>query len=563
MAKKLSVFQVDTEPTKEVVVVSLTKDISIQACILDLIDNSIDAARNKIYEDAGISSNPTELPESYKGYKISLTIGANKFAIEDNCGGISKNDLQEKVLRFGEQSAHNLGIGIFGVGLNRALFKLGKISTIYTDTGSEASELTLDADKYLRTKNSWLLDASIIPSSGKEETKIEISAIPTEISRFLGDKDNIEDLKNEISWKYARFIDKGLTIKVNKDPLSGREVNIRTGGPYPLESKRYTMPDGVIVDLEFGQHDQHRFTAEPDYNRERNEDITDEFGWSVYCNDRAILLSDRTWKTGWEAKFHTEFYGFVGTVRFISNKPDLLPWNTTKSDVDLNNKAYQMAIEDMRRFAEKWRRNARDAKNTKKRGGSLSPAPKPAPKTSIPSKKPKGKEIVIKPTVKPDRNQFRTVLPEDINEVHCFDKHLNLVHEAKKIDLGELGYSGLALIRMLFEISVLKFTERHNISQELKDFGLSARRKKGVTISTEEEKKFSPSLEEMIGFLEGNPTIWGANKHAYIKSSLKKLATYKPLLNGVVHNAYQQVSQPQVFQIRDESLPVLRHLIEY
>ncbi len=41
----------DTSPTKEVVVNSLTKDASVDACLFDLVDNSIDSARSVIEQE--------------------------------------------------------------------------------------------------------------------------------------------------------------------------------------------------------------------------------------------------------------------------------------------------------------------------------------------------------------------------------------------------------------------------------------------------------------------------------------------------------------------------------
>ena len=50
------------------------------------------------------------------------------------------------------------------------------------------------------------------------------------------------------------------------------------------------------------------------------------------------------------------------------------------------------------------------------------PPPKPAP------------VIKPKPVEKADHNQLRTILSKDVDEKHCNDKHLKLVHEAKELD---------------------------------------------------------------------------------------------------------------------------------
>jgi hypothetical protein len=87
MAKSGKPFKVDTRPTKLVVVDGLTRDASVQACIFDLVDNSIDAAQEEIFQGLPLSERD-EIPESYEGYEIDLTINGSELRIVDNCGGI-------------------------------------------------------------------------------------------------------------------------------------------------------------------------------------------------------------------------------------------------------------------------------------------------------------------------------------------------------------------------------------------------------------------------------------------------------------------------------------------
>src|SRR6266849_4538258 len=152
-------FEVDTRPTKDVVVSSLTKDASIEACVFDLIDNAIDAARNSIFARESCELDGFGLPASYRRYRVDLTISDATVRVSDNCGGIRVSDLQEMVLRFGRRSHHQLGIGLYGVGLNRAIFKLGTSTHLDTDTGDERAVLELDNKKYLEADDEWKLPA--------------------------------------------------------------------------------------------------------------------------------------------------------------------------------------------------------------------------------------------------------------------------------------------------------------------------------------------------------------------------------------------------------------------
>ena len=64
----------------------ITRDISIEDAIIDLLDNSIDGA-NKIN------------PDNYSGLYIDLIINNNEFTISDNCGGFSLETEQKYHLK--------------------------------------------------------------------------------------------------------------------------------------------------------------------------------------------------------------------------------------------------------------------------------------------------------------------------------------------------------------------------------------------------------------------------------------------------------------------------------
>lgn len=574
MPKKGKPFLVDTKPTKEVVVDSLTRDISVEACLFDLIDNAIDAARDTIFARAE-EKRAEGLPDSYSGFKITLAFSGDGCLIDDNCGGITVERLRTMVLRFGQRSSHPMGIGIFGLGLNRALFKLGRVSHLKTDTGSQRAELILKTKEYLESDD-WNLPAEEFQSSGKVGTSIEVRQLYEDIAQNFADSGWIEKYRRDVGRRYGRFVQKGLEIEINGVAVPDGEIRIRKDSPFPEEYKFYKT-EGVTVHIRFGQHSEHRFSAEPDYDKSRNALLTDQFGWTVLCNDRAIVVSDKTMKTGWDTKFHTEFYGFVGIVTFDADDPSKLPWDTTKFDVDMNNRAYLTALVDMRKFAERWRSYANRAKDAQRKGETLLPtpaatknAPDAAPDThqkptaSVGSKSSTDSTATTKvkkqPTRKKDHNQFGTVLPDDVDELYCFDKHLALVHEAKGLDLNALTYSGMALIRCLFEATVVTYLGRHEKLNELKQFAIDERKKDGQKIKS--EKDVVPNMEEMIAFLVNNPDIWGAVKQNHLKHSLSRMAAHKKMLNSAVHNPWQPINRSEAFTIRDEVLPILRHLIE-
>jgi len=576
MSKTGSQFIVDTQPTKEVVVSGLTKDASVEACIFDLIDNSIDAARERLLEEdpqEGIS-----MPDDFSFFEIKLNISGDGVSIADNCGGIPIAALRDMVLRFGKPSSQALGIGVYGVGLNRAIFKLGRLSTLQTDTGKARAELTLNVSEYLKDDKNWGLPALQVPSQGIVGTELAISQPPTEIEELIADETFISELKNDISRRYSKFLDRGLTLILNTDHVVGNVVNMRENGPFPIEKKFYKTKNGVSILFQVGDHEDHRFKGEPNYNQEENKSLTPEYGWTIYCNDRAIVVSDTTRLTGWDTRFHSEFYGFVGTVNFLSEDPSLLPWNTTKTDLDLNNAAYKLALEDMRRFAERWRSFTARFKRERKDSKPLAIPPQPAadvkksqttaagqgPVANAPAPASTSNLTAMPKAIKPKEghNDLRYVLPDDINEFHCQDKFLEIVREAKALDVGTMPYASLAVIRMLFEFSLTHFMNREKRGKELIEFVVKKREdKSGKKITN--PSSVSPKLEETLAFLDENPEIWGPLAASHIKKSVTRLKGYVPVINGALHNPFQAIHRSKVFQIRDEALAGLRYLIEH
>lgn len=575
MGASIEKFEVDTRPSKAVVVDSLIRDITIEACIFDLIDNSIDAARDSIYRrNPELKGKP---PASYEGYSISISMDGEEFCIRDNCGGITKNDLEKSVLRFGERSAHKSGIGVFGVGLNRAIFKLGRNTFLESDTGRELCILKLDTAEYLRDKDNWMLPAERRASTKKTGTKLTISELPAETSKKLSDKHWEEDFVLELGRRYGRFIEKGLEIEVNEDHVESNLIKLRDDSPYGKETKFFKLPNGITVYLESGQHIKHKFSAEANYSKEANRPLTPQYGWNIFCNERAVIISDQTWKTGWSGKFHTQFYGFVGNVYFSCEDPESLPWSTTKADVDLNSSAYQEALREMKTFVQTWRTNSEDAKLKARQKEELAaPAPKPSPQPNPgggkPANAPKPKlgaktGPVKKPTKKIDHNTFETILPDDIDQHYCHDKLLALVHEAQSLNLHHLSYSGLILIRVLFEVSSVCFLTRKQLYAPLIKSLIqkrnSERTRMGKSpLSKTEEKNVSPTLDEVINHFETHSEIWSADVEKNIRIGLKKFAQHKEKLNNAVHSPFHTISKYEGFNIREDVLPILRYLIE-
>lgn len=117
-------------PTKEFFVGMLTRDIELSDAILDLLDNCLDGVvRQKKDIDKRSDMN------YYSGYYSHITIDERRFVVEDNCGGIPLEIAEKYAFRMGrssEKSDDLPTVGIYGIGMKRAIFKIGRSASVIT-----------------------------------------------------------------------------------------------------------------------------------------------------------------------------------------------------------------------------------------------------------------------------------------------------------------------------------------------------------------------------------------------------------------------------------------------
>ena len=88
----------------------LTKDVSTLEALYDLIDNSIDAARNQILLNSKIGKDKYGLPKSYEGFEVTLDISSDSISITDNCLGMDEATLANKAFIKTKKTSHEYGI---------------------------------------------------------------------------------------------------------------------------------------------------------------------------------------------------------------------------------------------------------------------------------------------------------------------------------------------------------------------------------------------------------------------------------------------------------------------
>ena len=311
---------VDASPTKEFFVEMLTKDVQMAMAILDLIDNSIDGAIRMRGEGP------------LHGLIVQITFDQERFVIQDNCGGIPLDLARNYAFRFGRPTnAPNVrhSVGRFGVGMKRALFKLGRFFEIATTNKNEKYRIIADVVDWLRIEE-WAFPVVGLealgeaPSESETGTEITVSQLTDEAKTWVAMPYNLTNLTREISRRHQYHIDNGLAISFNGASIPTSQLEFLVSEtPLLRPAYREYEREGVHVRLVAGV----------------GRSIPREAGWYVYCNGRMVLDADRTRTTGWGEprmmpRFHNQYARFRGAALFDSDDSTLLPWNTTKDGVD-------------------------------------------------------------------------------------------------------------------------------------------------------------------------------------------------------------------------------------
>lgn len=341
-------------PTKRFFLEMFTRDISLEDCILDLIDNSIDAlirTRNIDISEKLLKPDTTVAKRNGNLPTIEVHLSDKVFKIVDKCGGIPRKVAETEIFNFGHSTNAPLGqLGAYGIGLKRALFKIGNQFEIESKTqedGFNASIPDLSAwaekDRKLadwRIPINYLDGASSLNQSG---TSITIRALRPEVKMRLNDGSFEALLQNKIAQTYSLFLERFVRIKLNKSTLEPE--------PLPLSGSDEVLPgvdrfeetsDGDTVNVLVMASLAER-SPKGEWNFERA-------GWYVLCNGRIVIAADKSSLTGWGEGlplWHNKWRGFVGIAYFYSNNPLILPWTTTKQGLNRESPIYQRAKNKM------------------------------------------------------------------------------------------------------------------------------------------------------------------------------------------------------------------------
>ena len=265
---------------------------SFSSAIADLIDNSISAKADEI----SILSEPSADPW---------------MVIFDNGCGMSKDELYE-AMRYGSKSPLDKrdsdDLGRFGLGLKSASLAQCRRLVVVSKKDNVLSAYSWDLD-YVIEKGAWVLKC-FSDEEIKEYVYIEmLDKVKTGTYILLENFDrvkestadinttfnkNLNEMENHIALVFHRFIEEGLTIKVNGIKIEGRDPFLsmhpatqkKRESSFYIHNEKITLKPFVLPHLsKLKQEDLDKLGGK---DRIRNEQ-----GFYVYRNKRLIIWG--TW----------------------------------------------------------------------------------------------------------------------------------------------------------------------------------------------------------------------------------------------------------------------------
>lgn len=343
-------------PTKQFFVSMLTRDISLADAILDLIDNCLDGALR--------SANGGEV--DYSQYLVKVTLTDEEFSIEDNCGGIPREVAKNYAFKMGrepddQRDSDSETIGMYGVGMKRAIFKMGRSALVKTMHIDDAFEVPITSD-WLDNKDWDPLPISDTPASNRlaeAGTRISVCDLYPGVARHFSNGGFKNELSTAVSEHFTMFLQNGLRIIVNELEIQPVQVEVLVSedvdGPAPYVFEKTI--DDVIVSISVGLNTGRGLEADDASSHFERDRSAATAGWTVFCNDRAVIVGDKSRLTGWGdgiPLYHYQFSIITGIVEFRSSFAEKLPVTTTKRALDTSSDIWLQAIVKMKEGMRTW-----------------------------------------------------------------------------------------------------------------------------------------------------------------------------------------------------------------
>jgi hypothetical protein len=340
---------IDGSPTKRFFIEILTRDISIVAAILDLVDNSIDSAR-EMREDGDLS-----------GLRVDVVAAPSEFSIEDNCAGIGAANARDYVFRIGRPERIEpspKSIGQFGVGMKRALFKIGSSFAVESTTGEDSFTVDVNTKSWVSDEKAWTLPMTVHDTFEKQTgTTIIVDGLYPQVREAFASQTFLDDLAEELRSRHRLAMGNGLSITLNGYPLTAADSMVATSDLLRPATSSFIIHTPAAGDLTVrivvGVAPADATGVDEDAEPEEQSRPAADAGWLVFGNGRLLLANDKTRLTGWGSgrtkipQYHNQYARFRGFVYMTASDAGAIPWNTMKTSVDPDSPIWHRVLEHM------------------------------------------------------------------------------------------------------------------------------------------------------------------------------------------------------------------------
>lgn len=583
---------------------TLTTDIELTDALFDLIDNSIDAARNSIIQ-GDFNKDHKGLPNSYKGFRIKLRFGIDSIIIEDNCIGIESDTLENKAFYTGKRSNHKFGIGFYGLGLKRALLKAGNKYALVTDNNEYLYRATFNKNTFSADDEHSLI-AKKYDSKGKRKTLLMVTDLHNSVKSQINDSDWIKNCINELAIRYSIFIDKGLEIVfINSQKyltdtmvITPSIPKIRNDGIMKEIVDEY-RDSSVSCLFHVGVHEKYRFPGEWGHNSKENELLTKNYGIYYIFNDRVIVSSSTENKHGFATMWHPEYNGFVCLVYITGENPKDLPWNTAKTEIKINSPLFLAIRKMVEPLSQRYRSQAKSLINiwkatkgktdnerrlifAEKTGNrklsqeEISAISRTAKKKTLKKddtlkKRNENNSISLATKINSSKTvennniahtkNWGSLLPK--NQFPIGDDNVlnNLIVEATELMIMDAPHASCLLYRSLFEAAFRAFVKRNKLFDSVLTHYYSKGEGAKKNHSAEYKKNQGIDLAICSHWIIDNESLFYKDARKKLKICAANLRSNIKIMNGVVHGNQLLGNDGQVQKIRNETIELLEYLV--
>ena len=307
-----------------------------------------------------------------------------------------------------------------------------------------------------------------------------------------------------------------------------------------------------------------------------NKTLTNDFGIYFICNDRVIVKASTSNKHGWKTKWHSEYNGFICLVRFISEEPNRLPWNTAKNGMREDSILFLTVIEEIQPIADQYRSDIKQryssknnfsdgtAQNLSKNGndnpgknvstGSAtqsSPAPASSPivhttaEAAIQASK-SGRTIQ-------NSTKVKRLITYNLSIPRAFGKIRNIYLELRQLSVQEMPYAAAALLRSLIELSC-DYYLFNNTNVVFNDGNTTSR--------VSESSKLREKILGVANDIHRNsPTLINNKQLSTLGTECPKKGNGTgslDILHSTLHNYSHEISYQQVIVAHNNFEPLIR-----